>query len=81
MRAERAFCRWLDMVAEDALCAPSLEKHCFSIPWFKHFDKEAIEMFAEAIRKVVRNYKQLLEGDTDKTQGGRWHGQTNEGQS
>ena len=25
--------------------------------------------------------KQLLDGDTDKSQGGRWHGQTNEGQS
>ena len=70
-----------DVREDDHLCDPSVEVSCFSIPWFKHFDKEAIEMFAEAIRKVVRNYKQLLEGDTDKKQGGRWHGQTNEGQS
>ena len=47
------------------------------MPWFKKYDKEWIDLYASAIRKVVENYEELLEGDIDKTQGGRWHGNEN----
>ena len=58
-------------------CAPSVEKQCVSAPWFKHFDKEWIEKYAEAYKKVVMNYTELLDDDADKSEGGRWHGAYN----
>lgn len=33
---------------------------CFSIPWFKRYDRELIEQSADAFRKVVENADQLL---------------------
>jgi dTDP-4-amino-4,6-dideoxygalactose transaminase len=63
---------------DDERLRPSVEKHCFSVPWFKKFDKEWIERYAKAFRKVVENYKQLLDGDENKEQEGRWHGTFNE---
>lgn len=63
---------------EDKILAPSVAKSCFSVPWFKHCDKEWIEKYAAVFRKIAENYEELLEGDTDKEQGGRWHGQENE---
>lgn len=33
-------------------CAESVAEYSFSVPWFKHFDKPAIELYAEAFRKV-----------------------------
>lgn len=62
---------------DDALCDKSLERLSFNVPWFKHFDKEWIECYAAAFRKVSENYKDLLEDDLDKTQGGRWYGSEN----
>jgi len=70
-----------DMRDEDDLCAPSLNRHCVGVPWFKHFDEESkrwIEKYAECFKKVAANYKDLLEGDTDKASGGRWYGTENE---
>ena len=66
-----------DVRADDVHLKPSEERHCFSVPWFKHLDKEWIERYAAVFKKVVENYEQLLDGDTDKSQGGRWHGGTN----
>ena len=66
-----------DVREEDDKCAPSESIYCFSVPWFKHFDKEWIEKYAQVFRKVVENHEQLLDGDNDKTQGGRWYGMTN----
>lgn len=63
-----------DVRENDKDCDKSLEKCCFSVPWFKKYDKEWIEKYAQVIRKVSENYKDLLEGDEDKIQGGRWHG-------
>ena len=63
---------------DDAKLKASEEKLCFSIPWFKHFDKEAIEKYAAAYRKVIENYEQLLEEDDKAKQGGRWFGMKNE---
>ncbi|MBR2441651.1 MAG: DegT/DnrJ/EryC1/StrS family aminotransferase [Clostridia bacterium] len=57
---------------------PSEKKYCFSVPWFKRLDKAWIEKYAAAFRKVVENHTQLLSGDTDSKQGGRWHGVENE---
>ncbi|MBE6696589.1 MAG: aminotransferase class I/II-fold pyridoxal phosphate-dependent enzyme [Ruminococcaceae bacterium] len=67
-----------DAREDDKLLDRSTEITCFSVPWFKHYDKEWIERFAASIRKVIENYDQLLEGDAKKAQGGRWYGQTNE---
>ena len=69
-----------DMVAMDKLCDPSLEKYCFSIPWFKHFEKEWIERYAAAYRKVAEGYKELLEVDDESrlTANGRWFGTSNQ---
>ncbi|MBQ6698150.1 MAG: DegT/DnrJ/EryC1/StrS family aminotransferase [Oscillospiraceae bacterium] len=35
----------------------------FRLPWFKKFDKEVIEQYANAFRKVCENYKELLVDD------------------
>jgi len=62
----------------DSACDSSLDLACFSLPWFKHFDDESrawIEAYAEAIKKVVRGYNELLIGDTDDIDiYGRWFG-------
>jgi len=67
-----------DVRVDDDKCKPSESIFCFSVPWFKHYDKEWIEKYAGAFRKVIENYEQLLEKDTDKSQGGRWHGSENQ---
>jgi len=67
-----------DVRADDDKCKKSEEIFCFGVPWFKHYDKEWIEKYAEIFRKVVENHTQLLADDTDKSQGGRWYGKTNE---
>lgn len=66
-----------DVREDDVACAPSLERLCFGVPRFVHFDKEWIEKYAAAFRKVAENHLQLLEDDNDKEQGGRWYGFTN----
>ena len=65
------------MRTEEASCRPSEEILCFQAPWFKHFDKEWIERYVEAFRKVAAGYKELLVNDDDKSQGGRWYGVAN----
>ncbi len=44
----------------------------YSIPWFKHYMPEYIEMYANAFKKVALNYKELLAGDTKRSDSGRW---------
>ena len=66
-----------DVREGDELCAPSLLRYCFQIPWFKHYDKEWIEKYALAFRKVIENYRDLIPGDTAKSSGGRWFGSDN----
>ncbi|MBQ3079779.1 MAG: DegT/DnrJ/EryC1/StrS family aminotransferase [Clostridia bacterium] len=66
-----------DVRLDDEHLKRSEEYECFSIPWFKHFDKEWIEIYAGALRKVVLNHEQLLESDLEKKQGGRWYGTEN----
>ncbi len=38
----------------------SLPARCFHLPWFKHFDKPAIEAHAAAFRKVIENIDELI---------------------
>ncbi len=38
-------------------------KHLFRLPWFKQFDKDIIEQYANAVKKVAANYKELLPED------------------
>lgn len=53
----------------------SMAPACFSVPWFKHFDKEWIEMYASAYRKVAENYKQLKDVEIAADGPiGRWKG-------
>lgn len=61
-----------DVREDDRYLKPSEEKCCFTIPWFKHYDAEWIEKCVAVYRKVAENYEQLLEGDDDKSRGGRW---------
>ena len=63
-----------DVREDDKFLESSEKKFCFSVPHFKHFDKEWIDLYASVYKKVIANYEALLEGDTDKTEGGRWHG-------
>lgn len=67
-----------DVREDDHLCEPSERRYCFSAPWFKHYDKEWIERYAAAFRKVIENYEQLLVSDGDDGQGGRWYGTENQ---
>ena len=62
----------------DAACDLSLTRYCFSIPWFKHFDKFWIEKYASAYRKVAENHMDLLERDTHSVLEGRWYGMEND---
>ena len=69
-----------DVREDDAACDKSLLLDCFSTPWFKHFDaesKEWIEKYAEAYRKVIGSYEELLEGDEKLASEGRWYGTDN----
>jgi len=66
-----------DVREDDDLCKRSADIACFSLPWFRHFDKEWIDKYAAAFRKVVENHEQLLEKDDKLAQGGRWYGTEN----
>ena len=66
-----------DAREDDAKCAPSEKIQCIQVPWFKHFDKEWIEAYATAFKKVINNYEALLADDESNASGGRWHGTTN----
>ena len=66
-----------DVREDDEKCRPSENILCFQLPWFKHFDKEWIDKYVAAFRKVADHYEELLPGDDDKSQGGRWYGVAN----
>ncbi len=65
-----------DVIAQDDACDKSAQIYCFSAPWFKKYDKEVIEAFAAAVRKVVDNYQELLEDNDakDAKTSGQWYG-------
>lgn len=57
----------------DAALAPSDRVDCVSVPWFKHFDREWLDLYIAAYEKVVANYKDLLPGDENRVDG-QWYG-------
>jgi len=48
----------------------NIHKYTFGIPWFKHYRPNIIEEHADAIKKVVENYKKLLPGDLKEEDSG-----------
>lgn len=64
--------------SDDTILQASVDKQCFSAPWFKHFDKEWIERYAAGFRKVVENHEQLLQDDKNENAPDRWIGTGNE---
>ena len=43
--------------------ADKIQDHTFFAPWFKHFDKENIDIYISVLKKIVDNHKELLPGD------------------
>jgi len=53
--------------------AEGVQHRTFSIPWFKHYRREAIEQYAAAFRKVAEGDEALLGGDPgDPEELGSW---------
>ena len=42
----------------------AIREHTFRVPWFKHYRPKIIAEYADAFRKVAKNYEELLPGDT-----------------
>lgn len=61
---------------DDAVDA-SKQFMCVSLPSFKKFMPEYIDLFVEALKNIVENYEQLLENEEVKEDGGRWFGTEN----
>ena len=51
----------------------SEDKFCGSAPWFKNLNREWIDLYVKAYKKVVDNYKELLEGDDKSIKTGIWY--------
>ncbi len=66
-----------DVREDDKHLLPSESVFCISVPRFVYLDKEWIELYASAVRKVAENYKELLADDEKGEDGGRWHGAEN----
>ncbi|MBQ4290570.1 MAG: hypothetical protein II719_05175, partial [Clostridia bacterium] len=68
-----------DVRLDDEKLKPSESKFCYNVPWFKKYDEEWIQAYANIFRTVVENHEQLLDGAQEEGQGGRWYGANNEG--
>ena len=44
-----------------------IQEKVFSVPWFKRYRPEIIKEYADAFRKVIENYRELLPGDTKRS--------------
>ncbi len=62
----------------DEPCRPSEAIQCFSVPWFIRPDKEWIDRYVAAYRKVIENRMQLREVTASAESGGRWYGTGND---
>jgi len=68
-----------DVRDEDDACKRSEKMYSFSVPWFRHYNKEWIEKFAQGYRNVIENHMQLIDDGADgETKGGRWYGFENQ---
>ncbi len=57
----------------DLPISSGIQERIYSIPWFKHYRPEIIGEYAEAFRKVVNGYKELLVDDPGNPPGaGGW---------
>ena len=64
---------------ENLAAAEKIGEHVFRVPWLKKFIPEQIEEYANAFKKVVENYEELLEGDPGNPKTiGAWYRNTNE---
>ena len=50
---------------KDLPVASKLSQRIFRLPYMRHFDKELLDKYVVAIKKVCDNYSDLLPGDTD----------------
>lgn len=66
-----------DVRVDDEKLTPSEHMCSITVPWFKKFDKQWIETYAGAIKKVALNYEQLLQTENEQDDQGRWHGNEN----
>ena len=57
---------------EDLPVSAAIHGRTFALPWFKHFDKEILDQYAAAFRKVIANYQDLLPGDSATEESGSW---------
>ena len=57
----------------DKALEPSEKIRTLSIPWFKVYKPEYIEMYANGYKKVVAHYRELLDENQDSDVGGIWH--------
>jgi dTDP-4-amino-4,6-dideoxygalactose transaminase len=55
----------IDQYVEKLPVAEGINRCVFEVPWFKHYHPETIEEHANAYRKVTKNHRALLAGDTD----------------
>jgi perosamine synthetase len=46
--------------------AEDINRRVFGVPWFKHYRRKIIKEHANAYKKVVKNYRSLLPGDTGR---------------
>jgi dTDP-4-amino-4,6-dideoxygalactose transaminase len=50
----------------------SINNHVIAIPWFKHYEPELIKAQAEAYKKVINNYQDLLSDDKAENEQGAY---------
>ena len=58
---------------QDLPVSAKLSQRIFQLPYMKHFNKELIDQYIAAMKKVCANYADLLEGDTDTDVQDSWN--------
>jgi perosamine synthetase len=56
----------IEQYVETLPVAECITRYVFEVPWFKHYEPDAIEEHTGAYKKVIENYNVLLPGDIDK---------------
>ena len=56
----------IDRYPESLQVAENINRVVFEVPWFKHYRPDVIEEHANAYKKVVHNYRALLDEDNDR---------------
>lgn len=56
----------IDRYPESLPVAENINRVVFEVPWFKHYRPDVIEEHANAYKKVVHNYRALLDEDNDR---------------